>query len=279
MNLPAHRLAWHINHAWRVLATGMSFTIFGIGGVLMSLTLFPLARLAAGDAAATKRYSQKIMHYSWRSFIWFMKVTGILSWELRGAERLNQPGRLIVANHPSLLDVVFMISFMPRVDCIVKPGIFRNPFMRGPAVWAGYIPNEDPERLIDDCAQTLRQGNSLLMFPEGTRTRPGLPICMKRGAAQIALAAGCETLPVTITVTPTTLTKNEPWYRIPARPFHVVVTVGEPLPASRFLDGAHSRAAAARHMTEYLENYFTQTAAAQAAKALPGGPVVAVVPV
>jgi 1-acyl-sn-glycerol-3-phosphate acyltransferase len=259
-------LGRRLNYAWRVIATGMSFGIFGIGGLLLSLTLFPLARLLTQDAATTQRAVQRIMHASWRAFIWFMKITGILTWELRGAERLKQPGRLIIANHPSLLDVVFMISFMPRVDCIVKPAILSNPFMRWPAAWAGYIPNGDPERLIEDCSHTLREGHSLLMFPEGTRSCPGQPIRMKRGAAQIALAANAETLPVTITVVPTTLTKNEPWYQIPPRPFHVTVTIGEPVPAARFLQGGTNRAAAARHMTEYLENYFTQTAAAQTAE-------------
>lgn len=251
-------------YCWRVIATGLSFTIFGIGGVLMSLTVFPLLRLFCGaDAQATKRASQRAVHYSWRFFIWFMKSMGILTWELRGADRLQQTGRLIIANHPSLLDVVFMISFMPMIDCIVKPGILRNPFMRGPAGWAGYIPNGDPERLIEDCSRTLREGNSLLMFPEGTRTRPGEGIHMKRGAAQIALAAQVEILPVTITVVPTTLTKSEPWYQVPARPFHVTLSAGEPVIPSRFQEDGSSRATAARHLTEYLEDYFTRTAAAQ----------------
>lgn len=262
-----NKLLQGLGYCWRVIATGLSFTIFGIGGVLMSLTVFPLLRLFCGaDANATKRASQKAVHYSWRFFIWFMKSAGILTWEVRGAERLQEPGRLIIANHPSLLDVVFMISLMPMIDCIIKPGILRNPFMRGPASWAGYIPNGDPERLIEDCSRTLREGNSLLMFPEGTRTRPGQPIHMKRGAAQIALAAEVEILPVTITVVPTTLTKSEPWYQIPARPFHVTLSAGEPLALSRFLQDGASRATAARHVTEYLEDYFTRAAAAQTAE-------------
>ena len=260
------KLAQRLGHGWRVLATGLSFAVFGIGGVLMTLTVFPLLGLLTSDPAATKRASQRIVHYSWRFFILFMKTLGILTWEVRGAERLRQPGRLIVANHPSLLDVVFMISFVPMIDCIVKPAILRNVFMRGPASRAGYIPNGDPERLIEDCSRTLREGNALLMFPEGTRTRPGEAIQMKRGAAQIALAAEVEILPVTITVVPTTLTKSEPWYQIPARPFHVTITAAEPLPLTRFLQDGVSRATAARHITEYLENYFTQSAAVQTAE-------------
>lgn len=257
-----------LNYAWRVFATGVSFAVFGIGGVLLSLTLFPLARLLSADRNAARYNIQRIMHLSWRLFIGFMKVTGILSWELRGGERLRQRGCLIIANHPSLLDVVFMISFMPAVDCIVKPAIFRNAFMRWPALWAGYIPNGEPEQLIEDCARTLRAGHSLLMFPEGTRTRPGQAVSMKRGAALIALAANADILPVTMTVVPTTLTKGEPWYHIPPRPFHVTVSVGEPVPCAKFLQGGVSRALAARHITEYFEQYFTESARQQTQQAL-----------
>lgn len=261
-------LLQRLNYLWRVLATGTSFTAFGIGGVLLSLTLFPLARLWGLINRRPRENIQTIMHLSWRAFIGFMNLTGILTWELRGGERLLQQGRLIIANHPSLLDVVFMISFMPTVDCIVKPAIFRNAFMRWPAQWAGYIPNGAAEQLIEDCARTLHAGRSLLMFPEGTRTRPGQPVSLKRGAAQIALAADADILPVTITVVPTTLTKGEPWYHIPPRPFHVTVSVGEAVPCERFLQGGIPRALAARHLTEYFEAYFTQNAAAQAAEVL-----------
>lgn len=250
-------------YVWRVLATGLSFTVFGIGGVLLSLTLFPLARLLSRDTDTARRRIQFIMHLSWYAFVTFMRVMGILTWELRDGERLRRPGCLVIANHPSLLDVVFMIAFMPAVDCIVKPAIFHNAFMRWPARWAGYIPNNSSEQLIEDCAKTLRAGRSLLMFPEGTRTRPGQPVQMKRGAAQIALAADATILPVTITVVPTTLTKGEPWYHIPPRPFRVVVSVGEPLACARFLREGEPRPLAARRITEHFERHFTEMAAAQ----------------
>ena len=256
-------LTSRINYAWRMFATALSFTLFGLGGILLSFTLFPLARLWGFVNRRPRDNLQYVMHASWRCFIHFMRITGILTWELRGGERLMERGRLIIANHPSLLDVVFMISFMPRVDCIVKLGIFRNPFMRWPAAWAGYIPNGEAEQLIEDCSRTLRSGHSLLMFPEGTRTRPGQPVHLKRGAAQIALAADAEILPVTITVAPTTLTKGEPWYHIPPRPFHVIVSVGEPVPSTRFLQSGVPRALSVRHLTEHFETYFTQSARQQ----------------
>ena len=129
-----------------------------------------------------------------------MRVLGILTYRVEGAERLRKPGRLIVANHPTLIDVVLLVSQMPEVDCIVKRGLWRNPFLRWPVSWAGYLPNSEGEQLIEACAATLRRGHSLLVFPEGTRTVPGKPLRMQRGAAHIALAADAEILPVTITL-------------------------------------------------------------------------------
>ncbi len=248
-------LGQRLGHGWRVLATGISFATFGLGGLVMSVTLFPLAALISRDAASQKRRTQALMHHSWRLFIWFMKSMGILTWELHGGERLRQPGRLIVANHPSLLDVVFLISFIPEVDCVVKPAIFTNRFTRYPARWAGYIAEHAAEQLIADCAASLASGHSLLIFPEGTRTVPGRPIRMRRGAAQMALASRAEILPVTIHVSPPTLTKGEPWYHVPERAFHVAVHVGEPIRVDPYLN--QPPALAARHLTRDLEAHFT----------------------
>ena len=152
----------------------------------------------------------------------------------KAPHRLREPGRLIVANHPTLLDVVLLVSQMPAVDCIVKRGLWRNPFLRWPVAWAGYLPNSEGEALIEECSATLRRGHSLLVFPEGTRTVPGKPLHMQRGAAHIALAAGCDILPVTIACDPPTLFKGNPWYRVPSRRFHLHVVVGDADRRARF---------------------------------------------
>ena len=73
-----------------------------------------------------------------------------------GVERLAAPGQLVVANHPSLIDVLFIGAQMPQVGCIVKESLQRNPFLGAPIRWAGYIPNSTPEHLIENCLTTLR---------------------------------------------------------------------------------------------------------------------------
>jgi 1-acyl-sn-glycerol-3-phosphate acyltransferase len=245
-----------INHAWRVFATGLVFVLFGLGALFISLTIFPLLRLSTTRTDVARRRIQRGMQRTFRVYIELMRLLGIMTYELHGVERLREPGRLIVANHPTLIDVVMLVSLIPEVDCIVKRGLWRNPFLRWPVIWASYIPNSEGEELIDRCATTLRHGHSLLVFPEGTRTVPGKPIRMQRGAAHIALAADADILPVTIDCDPPTLFKGNPWYRVPERPFHMKVVVGEPVPASRFRREGEAPTRAARRLTQWLLAYY-----------------------
>jgi len=245
-----------LGRAWRVAATGFVFILFGVGALIISATLFPVLRLLAGSAARARLRIQRALQLTFKGYVLLMRLLGLLSYEVHGVERLWVPGRLIIANHPTLIDVVFMVSLMPRVDCIVKEGLFRHPFLRWPVIWASYIPNSTGEALVRDCAATLKRGNSLLVFPEGTRSVPGQPLRMQRGAAHIALASGAPILPVTITVTEPTLTKGHPWYRVPrARP-HFCIKVGEPWSPSVYNPAGETGALAARRLTEFFGEYY-----------------------
>ena len=254
------KLRHTLDYGWRLFGTGFSFACFGLGGVLLSLTLFPLIRLVSHDRDSTRRRIQRAMHYTFRLFVWEMKTLGVISYEVSGIERIAPRGQLIVANHPSLIDVVLLIALLPEVDCIVKQALWRNPFLRWPVAWADYIPNNgSAEELIESAAANLRAGRSLIVFPEGTRSVPGQPLNMQRGAARIALAAGAEVLPVTIICNPSTLTKAEPWYRIPPRRGHWQLRIGEPLPASDYGAAGAQSALAARRLTQHFVDYFSRS--------------------
>lgn len=165
---------------------------------------------------------------------------------------------LVVANHPSLIDVIFIVSLMEETNCIVNSSLLRNPAMIGPIKAVGYIPNNSGEQLLADCVESLETGSPLLVFPEGTRTRPGEPYRFQRGAGNIAVRAEVPIRPITITVEPTTLTKSEKWYQIPPRRVQVTIKVGEVLAIEPFLEQGENPSRAARQLTRHLENYFTQ---------------------
>lgn len=248
---------YKLDYAARVVASGLCFATFGFACILLSLTVFPLIRLTSPDAATTRRRIRRWVCHAYRFFIGMGRMFGMLSYELHGVERLAAPGQLVVANHPSLIDVLFVGGQMPQVDCIVKDALLRNPFLGAPVRWADYIPNGKPDHLIEHCVATLRAGNSLLVFPEGTRSVPGRPLELRRGAAHIALAAGCDLLPVTIVCHPCALTKSDVWYRVPTQRPHWSVTVGEPIRLAGLVVPGESNSRAARRVTAHLTEYFS----------------------
>src|SRR5699024_1962051 len=126
------RLLCGLNRGWRILATGLSFAVFGIGGLLLTLLATPILWLGIRTPEARKRQAQRLVSAGCRCFITFMRVVGILRYRVTGLEHLRRPGCLIVANHPSLIDAVFLIAFMPEVDCVVNQQLWQNPFTGGP---------------------------------------------------------------------------------------------------------------------------------------------------
>lgn len=246
-----------LDYASRVASTGLCFATFGVACVVVSLAWFPLLRLSSPDQATTRRRVRHCTHVFYRFILGMARRLGMLSFEVHGVERLAAPGQLVVANHPSLIDVLFIGAQMPQVGCIVKESLQRNPFLGAPIRWAGYIPNSTPEHLIENCLATLRGGDSLLVFPEGTRSVPGQPLNMKRGPAHIALAAGCDLLPVTIVCHPSSLTKSDVWYRVPARRPHWRISVGEPIRLADLVLPGEPKPRAARRVTTHLAAYFS----------------------
>lgn len=242
-----------LDRAWRIAATGFSFAVFGLGALTLSITVFPLIALFVRDRRRRSAAVQYVLHLGCRFFVRLLRTLGLVRCEISGRERLRLRGRMVVANHPSLIDVVFFLSWMPQADCIMKQALQSNPFLRWTVGWAGYIGNASPEGLIEDCVATLRADRSLIVFPEGTRSVPGRPPVFKRGAARIALASGAEVLPVQIRCEPITLTKHAAWWQVPERPAHYRFTVGEPFRADGLAEPGETPAAAARRLTERLQ--------------------------
>jgi len=252
------RLRNKLDRGSRRFGTGLSFAIFGVGGTLLSLTLFPFLRLVSPDKVVAQRRINAAMRRVMGLFIWFMKSLGLLTYEVHGLERLARPGQLIVANHPTLIDVVFMLWLTPDAGCVVKRALWHNPALRWPVIWAGYIPNSEGTQLVPDCARILQSGRSLLVFPEGTRSVPGQPLSLRRGAAQVALASHADVLPVTIVCDLPFLTKGSRWYRVPVRRPHFTITVGQAIAAQRYALAGEPNSVAARHLTSLLAVHFTR---------------------
>jgi len=291
-----------LNHLWRVLATGLCFAFFGLGGVFLTLFIFPLQKIFIKDTEKQKQKARKTVHYTFKFFISLMALTGIFRFDLAQAKTLaKKRGQLVLANHPSLIDVVVLISIMPNADCVVKAHLFKNPFLRGVVKNTGYISNADPEGLLVDCKKSLGIGNNVIIFPEGTRTTVGRKLKFQRGAANIALRCLGEDVSdftnkvtnrvtnkpanksvdkspnkvankekdklnnnvennistVVLRVDPTTLTKSEPWYKVPK---HRATFSAELVPNTLLLPDVNrdNISKKVREFNHGLENFFVQ---------------------
>jgi 1-acyl-sn-glycerol-3-phosphate acyltransferase len=257
---PRRTLPERFDRVWRLALTGLCFAGFSIGSCVLVFVLFPALHLMPGGADARRRRARRLIQRSFGLLVGVMRAGGIMQLELSGADELRaRRNALVLANHPTLVDVCVLLAVIPDATCVVKSSLWRRRIMGGPLRAAGYIPNDAPERFIAASAQALRDGGTLVIFPEGTRSSPEARFQFQRGAAYIALQSGADIVPVVIACDPPTLTKSHRWYDIPDRTFRLRVAVKAARPVSAWVaDAAEVTPASARRLTHSLENYFVQ---------------------
>lgn len=251
--------AWP-GRVWRVLATAIAFGSFGVSGLFLGIFVIPLLNLLVHPQQRRGRMARALIGALFRLFVRWMCLLRLLTCEVHGLERLQRRGLLVLANHPTLIDVVFLIGLVPDANCVVKAALAQHPCTRSSVRATGYVFNDCGAELLQICADTLHAGGNLIIFPEGTRSRPGQPLRMQRGAAQIALRGGLNITPVHIHCEPMALFKGQPWWRVAERPLHFSIQVAEDLPTAPFLEATGGEASsAARRLTEFLIRHFSET--------------------
>lgn len=162
---------------------------------------------------------------------------------VRGKDRLDDlRGTLIVANHPSLIDVIVLLAHMPNARCVVKESVWRNPFFGRVVRSAGYIPSYDGGEVVDLIAGLLQAGETVLLFPEGTRTPRQGRTRLRRGAALALLRSGCQSLPVRLHMRPRFLARGDSMWSFPHCRIYFGMTVGERFDRAAFaVPGASER--------------------------------------
>lgn len=250
---------YNFNQYWRLLITALGFTLFGLCGFfIISLLWFSLLRIFIWNKHQRSIIAQKSVCFSFKVFIWIIKSLGVINYQFNGLEKLKQDKNcLVVANHPSLLDVVLLASVMPRCDCLIKGELINNIFISRIIKTAGYILNAESEKILPQCKQILAKGGRILIFPEGTRSIPNKPIKLQRGAANIALRCQVDIRVIHIKCAPPFLIKEQKWYDIPIKKACFNITVGEKISIADFV--SPNTTVAARQLTRYLTSVFNET--------------------
>ncbi len=143
------------------------------------------------------------------------------------------PGRpyVFMANHASSLDIWAAFVAIPRrVRMIAKKQLARIPLF-GWAMWAGrfiFIDRQNgvaARRSIDEAGQRIQNGESVLIFPEGTRTRDGTLGPFKKGGFHLAVKAGVPIVPVALRGTRALMPRGS----LLLRSGTITVVIGEPI--------------------------------------------------
>lgn len=242
----------------RTLATALCFATFGAGGLAIGLLVFPLLMLLVRDPLRRSSAARGLIRRAFGAFVSMMRGLGVLTLEVRGAEHLAGRGKLILPNHPSLIDVIMLLSLVENGSCIVKAALLRNPFTWGPLRAAAYVPNRDGPALLDACIDALARGDNLVVFPEGTRSVPSAPVQLQRGAANIAIRCDCAVVPVLIRVSTPTLYKSAPWMHVPRDRPHFVLEAMPALDMTLYRSNDSPYSVRARRLTRSLQDYYSR---------------------
>lgn len=203
--------------------------------VISSLLLFPIAVLIW---VVTVTFDRRlvVLHrftcfwaslYTWLNPLWPVTITG--------REHIR-PGTtyVLAANHLSLLDILVLFRLFRDFKWVSKAEIFKVPVIGWNMSMNRYIRLQRGQResvlaMMDQCERTLRAGNSIMMFPEGTRSKSGELQRFKTGAFELAVATGVPVVPLVITGTHHALPKSG--FVLQGR-HEIGVVVLEPVPAA-----------------------------------------------
>lgn len=211
------------------MACGLAY--WGIFGGLLTLIGGPLYLILPRRIGEPLGHT--LLHHLFRKFVVYLKISDLVHSDLTAMDRLGEIKTPFIAapNHTSLWDVVFIIARLPQAICVMKRAILINPVLGGGARLAGYVANDNMGRLIRNTSEALGRGGQLLLFPEGTRTRPDARWVnpLKGGCAIIAIRAQVPVYPIFIRSNTRFLQKGWPLWRRPVFPIRLRVDVGEPL--------------------------------------------------
>ncbi len=162
---------------------------------------------------------------------------------------------IFACNHASLMDIPILYKALPvEFRFIVKKELFKIPLLGFAMKTAGYIPIDRARgraalKSMKEAARRIREGASIVIFPEGTRSPDGRLQEFKEGGFMLAVRSGCPVVPVAIRGSSKILKKGS----FIASPGKVEVVVGRPIEVSGG-SGASDRKEITRLAHEQVEH-------------------------
>jgi 1-acyl-sn-glycerol-3-phosphate acyltransferase len=148
---------------------------------------------------------------------------------------MNRP-QIFMANHQSDFDILIVLAYIPgQFRWIAKKELFKIPVFGKAMRNAGYIEidrqnHEKALKSLDEAAQKIREGKSVVTFPEGTRSRDGKIRPFKQGMFHLAIRSGVPIVPISIVGASEIMPKRS----LNVRPGRVTMVIDRPVDVSGY---------------------------------------------
>lgn len=253
-----------ISKLWQIFSAAFSYTSFGLGALIVGIFFRLLAPIPFVSPVTKQKWIRWSIHKGCLTFIRMMRLFGLIrySFDIDSMFKAKQ-GHLLIANHPSLIDVVLLLAVNKNLCCFVKSAVWENFFTGAVVRQAGFVPN-NADQLLPMSAAKLEAGENLLIFPEGTRTKGDNKINFKRGAANMAVAVNASIMPVLIKCHPRALKKGDKWYDIPDGGPNFSIVSGQLLELGQCIDTTKPKPRQYRELTQFLESHYKDWIASEA---------------
>ncbi len=190
-----------------------SFAFFGAGSLLYNFFLFPYINATIKDRQKRLDKLSDIVFKSWRWFVRYLIKIKVIDIDIKNHEKLSEiKNSIIVPTHTSYIDVLVLISLIPKTTCFVAPKLGKNIFFTNIVKSAFLVSGKSVEEFTEDSDNMLKNGLNLIIFPSGTRHEKNEIPKLHKGAAQVALKSQKNIVPIKIYPEPDFLVINKPIY-------------------------------------------------------------------
>jgi 1-acyl-sn-glycerol-3-phosphate acyltransferase len=170
-----------------------------------------------------------------KGVMFFLRAVGVRV-RIAGRERIPAGACLFVANHTSSADAPAVVGAIPRrVAILLKESLFKWPIAGQAFALAGFIPVKRSDRdsaisSVEKATESLRSGQSFLIYPEGTRSPDGRLQTFKKGAVVMAIKGGVPIVPMVCSGAHKVMRKRS----LRIYPGEIAVEFLEPIEASKY---------------------------------------------
>lgn len=178
---------------WR---TTLFNLLFYIGSLIYALVLSP--------CLLTVRSTHWGIHLWARLSLWLMRVVLGLDYQLQTPKRLPQGGAIYASKHQSAWETISLWVLVPNPVFVMKRELYFIPFI-GWWIWrAGNIGIDRSKgsaamkQMLREAKMRLEQGYNIIVFPEGTRTKPGTTTTYRPGVTMLAKLLKCPVVPIAL---------------------------------------------------------------------------------